>query len=167
MATESENNLFELINLNIAAYGGGITGELLLDAKAYFDGASSVRGYISASDDNQNTFFRPITSSDAYRVVTPFIAPVALSLVAVGAILYCAANLLGVVVSIFSLDGEGVKEHFLEAVTSLAAAVGLILAAVVSPVVNLVDVVGGLVNTVIDPAPEDDYSDLPRFTFNN
>jgi hypothetical protein len=139
---------FRILRLYILAVGGGTAGFFL--ANNILDREESLVRALS-SRRSYSEFFRPFEQkTDLYKIYSPVTAPIAFALMAGVMLIGAMINTLLIVISALLFDGERLKNNSKKLVENLAVAFVLSIGVFISPVVNLVDLIGSVVNTLRD-----------------
>lgn len=94
-------------------------------------------------------FFCTIESSKdfCWRVAPIGTAPVMFSLATLNALLKTGAELLNAFASLVAMEFTESKDHFIECGKSLLVSPIFVIAAILSPLVNLIDLIGSVINS--------------------
>lgn len=125
----------------------GITGEVLLK---YSD---------SNQDDYNLVFFKPYQSTADFfkRMAYVATAPVFLSLIALELTVGAMIVGLSILIDAVSLDLDGAKQTAATAYSLLLGAGAMMLFAIASPIVNLVDLIGGGIASLRQDKKEEEF----------
>lgn len=127
------------LNIELARNAGGALGDAL--SKVIFNESDSTKPV-------ESSFFKPFTTKeDLHRIYTPITAPVAFAFLACEMTLGIALNIIGFGLSALFLNPKGMAESSKKVLSYVAKTLIFALAAIISPVVNLVDLVGSAIVT--------------------
>lgn len=147
------NTFIGELNAIAVIYGGGSLGQAMVDR--FFTGSdSSPQKELS----KHSSFFRPFkkTKEDLFRIYAPISAPITFALVAAEMAIGCIIKLCSALISIFLFDKEGIVANGKDALKTVGYAILLSIAAIASPVINTIDLIGSVFTTVFNADQSDD-----------
>lgn len=102
------------------------------------------------NSDKRPGFFSPYQSGKDFslRAASIITAPIIFSLSTVAALLDACAELLKVFATLFQGEFSASKDHFIECGKNLMLQPIFLIAAILSPLVNLIDLIGGAINSI-------------------
>lgn len=124
----------------------GVAGEFLLNGEMFENKQASTK---ASKDDNHSAFFRPVKSVPdfTWRSLYVVTAPIVFALGAVTCAFICLGTLIASIIETACDNPQEAKDDLMFSGTFLLYAIASVILALVSPVINAIDLVGGCVKS--------------------
>ncbi|KTD74954.1 hypothetical protein [Legionella waltersii] len=140
-----QGEFLKAINAGLLYLGGGTAGQFVVE-QILFGNKKSFKSFFNNS--SNMGFFQPFkTREDLLKIYSPLTAPVVFGLYAAEMFIGFAVNVLKLALSALSFNGEALKQNAIDSAKCLVNTIALCIAALVSPLVNLMDIIGSTLNT--------------------
>jgi hypothetical protein len=140
-----QGEFLKAINAGLLYLGGGTAGQFVVEQILFGNKKSWL------SNPSNIGFFQPFkTREDLLKIYSPLTAPVVFSIYAAEMLIGFAVNVLKLLLSALTFNGGALKQSAIDSSKCFVNTIALCIAALVSPIVNFIDIIGSTLTTAND-----------------